>query len=130
MISLHETVKFKCEIKIKVYTQQKNTVKKIHLGLECDDIMIGDIYMYLTRIFRRWDNTRSTLCRDKYISWTASIEWFSVECGWYHKWSVYNNAHQCLFSTAVVYSVEIHLKYHKHTVKFLLAMLLFYYVVY
>ena len=35
-----------CEIKFKVNTQKIHTVRKIiHLGLECDNIMIGDIYM-------------------------------------------------------------------------------------
>ena len=32
------------------YTKNTHCEKKIHLGLECDIIMIGEIYMCLTRI--------------------------------------------------------------------------------
>ena len=43
VISLRETVQFMCVMEIKVNTQ-KNTCceKKLHLGLECDTIMIGE----------------------------------------------------------------------------------------
>ena len=47
MIALRETVQFMCVMKIKGNTQRIHTVKQIHkknLGLECDNIILGDIY--------------------------------------------------------------------------------------